>query len=276
MVISRLMVCTVWFIDRAAAVQRPGAAPVAGVVVGLAAPPGVRGDRRGDRAQSGPFVTRLEHLLGGPVEPVLRDHRDDLLPERCSAAMIRSAAASGDVDRLLDDDVFAGVECGDRHVGVQAAGRADGHGVDVVAGQQGRDVVGGSATPYWAASASALSGSRSAMATNAAVSDRAVRAWAWTVADHARRRSRRSGAAGARCRSCVGDSFAVEDGGESLGGADEVVGAGESAERIRAAEVGFHGEEAVVAVGQQRPDGLPDLPSPSPAGTTSRWPAGRP
>ena len=46
----------------------------------------------------------------------------------CGDAMRR---LQGDVQWLLHDDVFTGVERGHDHVGVLAAGRADRHGVDV-------------------------------------------------------------------------------------------------------------------------------------------------
>ena len=57
--------------------------------------------------------------------------------------MMRSAAASEDVEGLLDDDVLAGVEGCHGAVGVQAARRADRHGVDVVAAQYRAEVGGG-------------------------------------------------------------------------------------------------------------------------------------
>ena len=49
----------------------------------------------------------------------------------------------GDVDRLLDDDVLARVQGRHGAVGVHAAGRADGDGVDVVATQHRVQVGGG-------------------------------------------------------------------------------------------------------------------------------------
>ena len=49
----------------------------------------------------------------------------------------------GDVDRLLDDDVLARVQGRHGAVGVHAAGRADGDGVDVVAAQHRVQVGGG-------------------------------------------------------------------------------------------------------------------------------------
>ena len=58
----------------------------------------------------------------------------------------------------------------------------------------------------------------------------------------------------------VGDSFAVEDGGERAGGAGEVRRPGERAVLVVGAEVRLHGEEAVEAVGGQRAHGLADLP----------------
>ena len=78
--------------DGAAAVQRPGAAPVAGVVVGLPAPPGVRGDRRRDACRGALRPPR------GPSRWICRSGagRSPRRSSRsaASASMIRSAAAS--------------------------------------------------------------------------------------------------------------------------------------------------------------------------------------
>src|SRR6185437_9387925 len=125
---------------RTAAVERPGAAPVAGVVVALPAPPGVRGDGRRDGAQV-PVAHGLLDLLGGAVEPVLGDDGDGL-PGALLGVDDAVGGGEGDVDRLLDDDVLPGIEGRHGAVGVHAAGRADGDGVDVVAPQHGVEVRG--------------------------------------------------------------------------------------------------------------------------------------
>ena len=127
--------------DRAAAVEGPGSAPVAGVVVALPAPPGVGGDGRGDGAEV-PVPHGLLDLLGGAVEPVLGDDGDGL-PGALLGVDDAVGRGQGDVDRLLHDDVLAGVQGRHRAVGVHAAGGADGDGVDVVAAQHRVQVGGG-------------------------------------------------------------------------------------------------------------------------------------
>jgi hypothetical protein len=120
--------------QRAAAVQLPGAPPVAGVVVALPAPPVDRRDARGDPAELAAGDGR-EGGLGGRVEPVLRDDRDQ------GAGLVLGlddpiGAGHGDLGGLLHDDVLAGLEGLDGHLAVPPGRRADHHDVDLLGGQR--------------------------------------------------------------------------------------------------------------------------------------------
>ena len=113
----------------AAPVELPGATPVAGVVVGLPAPPVDRRDTAGQPAQLTVADGRHRHL-GGRVEPVLRDDRD-----LSTGAALRGddliGLRHGCLGGLLDDHVLAGLERLDGCLAMPAGRSADRHHVDV-------------------------------------------------------------------------------------------------------------------------------------------------
>ena len=121
----------------AAAVELPGAAPVAGVVVALAAPPVDRGDAGGQPAE---LAGRdgVDGHLGGRVEAVLGDDGDQSDRTPAGRAMISSVRSTVISGRLLDDHVLAGLAAPRWPPRPCGAGRgADHHDVDPsVAGQR--------------------------------------------------------------------------------------------------------------------------------------------
>jgi hypothetical protein len=116
-------------VDQApAADELPGPAPVTGVVVLLGAVPGDTAASQDDPSEL-TVLDRPVDQLGGVVEAVLADD-----PERRLRLALRGKQAvaplDGDLQRLPEHHVLAGEQGGHSHVGVQAAGRAHGHGVD--------------------------------------------------------------------------------------------------------------------------------------------------
>ena len=203
-----------------------------------------------------PSRTACRTFSRGLVEPVLGDDRDRL-PGALLGVDDPVGRGQGDVDRLLDDDVLAGVQGGHGAVGVQAAGRADGDGVDVVAAQDRVEVGGGLGRRTASASSCALAGSRSTTVTSSATSGRSASARAWILADDA-------GADEGEPELLGAHEYAIPSLSRMAVNARvarvKFVGPGERAALVVGAEVRLHREEAVEAVGGQRADGLADLP----------------
>ena len=115
--------------QRSPAVELPGAAPVAGVVVRLPAPPVDRGDAAGQPAELTVADGRHRHL-GRRVEPVLRDNRDlstGAALSRDDLIGLRNRGLGG----FLDDHVLACLQGLDGDLAVPAGWCADRHHVDV-------------------------------------------------------------------------------------------------------------------------------------------------
>ena len=118
----------------AAAVEVPGAAPVAGVVVLLGAPPLYVGVGEDDLAELAGVDGFLDEL-GGGVEAVLADD-GELLAGLFLGGDHAIAGFEGDFHGLFDDDVLAGFHGADGHVGVHAGGGADADDVEVFVGEE--------------------------------------------------------------------------------------------------------------------------------------------
>ena len=116
-----------------AAVEFPGAAPRAAVVIGLAAIPLHVGVAEGQPPEAS-AVDRPLQLLAGVVEPRGEDGREH--DARTAAGLDDLvAAAERDLQRLLDDHVLARPRGGDGRLLMGPAGRADGDDVDGRVGQ---------------------------------------------------------------------------------------------------------------------------------------------
>ena len=120
--------------DRAAAVELPGAAPRAAVVIRLRAPPLVVGVADGDPPEPplGDGGLQRDGALGEPVG----EDRADLDAVFVASADDRVGAVERDLDGLLDDHVLSAARGGHGRLQVRAARRADADDVHVLAAHQ--------------------------------------------------------------------------------------------------------------------------------------------
>src|SRR5699024_9644413 len=118
----------------AAAVELPGAAPGAGVVVLLAAPQRHLDGGGGDRAEPPLADQLLEVLVLGGEAALAGDGQQ--LPGGLLGGADPVGGLDGDLDRLLEVDVLASLQRLDGDVRVQPGGHGDDGGLDVLPGQQ--------------------------------------------------------------------------------------------------------------------------------------------
>ena len=226
--------------QRAAAVELPGAPPVAGVVVALSAPPVDRGDAAGQPAE---LAGRdgVDGDLGGRIEPVLGDDRDQ-------RAGLRWAAMISSVFSTVTSAGFSMMTCLPASQGLDGDGAVQpGRGADrttSISSRPGR--------PPGGERPAAVFGGQPLRPLGMMVDDRDQLDLVGQLADHLgrgycrsrlRRRGRRApaGRFWLRRRSCVRNSFPLEDVGKGPQGTGEQLRSGQRAELSLLAQMRLQG-----------------------------------